>query len=99
MIKGMATLLRRTNNLDERIKSIEGKENQAEIEEYNEEQFVFPFQTEEQLFDFEKKLENTTFYKKMVSYKIKINYKSFLLVLKNKESVYETTFIHALGTL
>lgn len=76
MIKSMVTLLRRTKSLDDRISKIEIKEKQVEIEEYNEEEFAFPFQTEEQLFEFEKKLENPMFFKKMVSYQIKINYNS-----------------------
>lgn len=67
MVKSMVTLLRRTKSLDDRISNIEVKEKQAEIEEYNEE-FAFPFQTKEQLFEFEKKLENPMFFKKMVSY-------------------------------
>lgn len=68
MVKSMVTLLRRTKSLDDRISKIEIKEKQAEIEEHNEEEFAFPFQTEKQLFEFEKKLDNSIFFKKMVSY-------------------------------
>lgn len=76
MVKSMVTLLRRTKSLDDRISTLEVKEKQTEIEEYDEEEFAFPLQTEEQLFEFEKKLKNPMFFKKIVSYQIKINYKS-----------------------
>lgn len=38
----------------------------------NDEDITLPFQTEEQLLEFDKKLKNPTFFQKMVSYEIKI---------------------------
>lgn len=38
----------------------------------NDEDITLPFQTEEQLLEFDKKLKNPTFFQKMVSYKTKI---------------------------
>lgn len=38
----------------------------------NDEDISLPFQTEEQLLEFDKKLKNPTFFQKMVSYETKI---------------------------
>lgn len=74
MIKSMLTLLRRTQSFDDRMRKIEGNRQTQAINEENNEENVMPFQTDEQLLEFEKKLKNPIFFQKMVSYKVKIYY-------------------------
>lgn len=47
------------------------------VNEENEENVMFPFRTDEQLLEFERKLKNPIFFQKMVSYEIK-NIKSIV---------------------
>lgn len=74
MIKSMLTLLRRTQSFDDRMRKIEENRQTQPINEENNEENVMPFQTDEQLLEFEKKLKNPIFFQKMVSYKVKIYY-------------------------
>lgn len=70
----MLTLLRRTQSFDDRMRKIEENRQTQPINEENNEENVMPFQTDEQLLEFEKKLKNPIFFQKMVSYKVKIYY-------------------------
>lgn len=70
----MLTLLRRTRSFDDRMRKIEENRQTQPINEENNEENVMPFQTDEQLLEFEKKLKNPIFFQKMVSYKVKIYY-------------------------
>lgn len=54
MIKSMLTLLRRTRSFDDRMRKIEGNRQTQAINEENNEENVMPFQTDEQLLQFEK---------------------------------------------
>lgn len=72
MVKSMVTLLRRTKNLEDRMNKVDVQERKVVSEEDDEEIFTFPIQTEEQLSEFEQKLKNPIFFKKMVSYRIEI---------------------------
>lgn len=68
MTKSMIILLRRTRTIEDKISNLEIQQRQAENKENDEEEFTNPLCTEEQLLEFEKKLKNHVFFKKIVSY-------------------------------
>lgn len=61
-------LLRKTKNIEDKINKFEIRQRQAEHHESDEEEFVNLLCTEDQLLQFETKLKNPVFFKKMVSY-------------------------------
>lgn len=76
MVRSILTLLKRTESFGNRMTMMEENQQMQVLSEknniVNDEDITLPFQTEEQLLEFDKKLKNPTFFQKMVSYETKI---------------------------
>lgn len=72
MTRSMVILLRRTKTIEEKVNKFENQQRQAGHNESDEEEFANPLGTEEQLLEFENKLNNVAFFKKMVSHLVKL---------------------------